>query len=94
MEASGDGGNLYDFPIDGPKGERVKGLYIWSGMWIDGLQITTTWNRTSPIYGTTSGQCKYVTAPEGYEMVGLYGSIGEWCNTLGVIYINMKQLQT
>lgn len=50
--------------------------------------------KNSPIYGTTSGQCKYVTAPEGYEMVGLYGSIGEWCNTLGVIYINMKQLQT
>ncbi|KTW31583.1 hypothetical protein T552_00221 [Pneumocystis carinii B80] len=92
MEASGNGGNSNDFPIDGPKGERIKGLYIWSNIWIDALQITTTWNRISPLYGTASGHYKYIVAPEGCEIVGFYGSTGKWCNTLGVIYIDIKQL--
>ncbi|EMR08586.1 hypothetical protein PNEG_03062 [Pneumocystis murina B123] len=93
MATSGNGGNLNNFPIDGPKGERIKGLYIWSNAWIDALQIITTWNRTSPLYGTVSGHYKYVTTPEGYEIAGFYGSTGKWCNTLGVIYIDKKQLQ-
>lgn len=43
---SGRGGSLHAFPIDGPRGERISAFYVWSAVWIDALQVATSWGRT------------------------------------------------
>ncbi|KAG4304932.1 hypothetical protein PORY_001607 [Pneumocystis oryctolagi] len=93
MALSGRGGTLHTFLINGAQGERIQGFYIWSDAWVDAIQIITNWNRISPIYGTPSGLYKYIAAPQGYLIAGIYGSIGAWCNSFGFFYIDTKLIK-
>ena len=79
------GGGCSEFYMQEP-GEFITGFIVRSGAWVDGLQIKTTAGRTSPWYGGQGGGMHVLEAPEGYALVGMYGSAARWMDHVGIFY--------
>lgn len=48
------------FKLDTRNGEQLFGFYVRAGQWIDGLQVWTTQNRKSEMFGNATGGSGYV----------------------------------
>lgn len=64
--------------------EKVIGVVIRSGAWVDGIQFITN-KKTSPAFGGQGGGANKFMVPKG-QFLGLYGEIGNWVNKIGVLY--------
>ncbi|CCH43668.1 putative zinc metalloproteinase [Wickerhamomyces ciferrii] len=83
-------GNYTDFNLS--PGEYIAHLRVRSGLWVDAIQIVTNTGRVSPYCGNTNGGGEGVLeAPEGYEIIGLFGAVGNWVDSLGVLYTTKLQ---
>ncbi|KAI7907358.1 putative peptidase family-domain-containing protein [Cokeromyces recurvatus] len=79
---SGGGNSEFEvFP-----GERIQGLVVRSGAWIDGLQFKMSSGRLSPWFGGQGGDIHIVEAPSGYELVGFFGTAKSWMEQIGIYY--------
>ncbi|QPG76167.1 hypothetical protein FOA43_003553 [Brettanomyces nanus] len=72
-----------DFPFG--EGEQLIGVAIHSGAWVDGIQFITD-RQASPLYGGNGGSLHKFFSPAGTSILGFYGSMGSWCNQIGIIY--------
>ncbi|KAI8078891.1 putative peptidase family-domain-containing protein [Halteromyces radiatus] len=66
--------------------ERVTGLTVRCGAWVDGLALITN-QRQSPWYGGQGGGMMSAMPPSGYQLVGFYASAGAWMDQIGIYYI-------
>lgn len=41
--------------IDTRRGEHLLGFYVRAGLWIDGIEIITSFGRKSGVYGNATG---------------------------------------
>lgn len=70
-------------------GEFISQFIVRSGLWLDALQVVTNTGRMSPMCGNTGGGGEGVLEPpHGYEIIGLFGNIGDWVDSMGVLYTN------
>lgn len=77
--------NYTDFPLQ--QGETIAELRFRSGAWIDAVQIVTSTGRSSQMFGRADGgSANALSPPQGYQIIGLYGSLDRWLGSLGVIY--------
>ncbi|KAG1494062.1 hypothetical protein G6F47_000324 [Rhizopus delemar] len=67
-------------------GERIQGLVVRCGDWIDGLQFKMSSGRVSPWYGGHGGGPVSVEAPNGYELIGIHANANQWMNQIGIFY--------
>lgn len=75
-------GHYSDFDLS--PDEKVIGVIIRSGAWVDGIQFITN-KKTSPAFGGGGGGAHKFMIPKG-QFLGLYGEIGNWVNKIGVLY--------
>jgi hypothetical protein len=52
--------NLADASTDTRRGEILLGFYVRAGLWIDGIEILTSFGRKSGVYGNAKGGSGYV----------------------------------
>jgi hypothetical protein len=78
------GGGRSDFDVI--PGEKIQGIVLRCGAWIDGLQFKFSSGRLSPWYGGQGGSPVLVEAPQGYEMVGFYSTANSWMDQIGIYY--------
>lgn len=78
------GGGRSDFDIRA--GERIQGIVVRSGAWIDGIQFKLSSGRVSEWYGGHGGSISVVEAPAGYEMVGIFSTANDWMEQIGIFY--------
>lgn len=78
--------NFTDFEFY--QGETLLKLRLRTGQWIDAIEIITNTGRSSGMLGNSrgGGEC-LVEAPSGYEIAGLFGSCGQWCDSLGFVFV-------
>lgn len=55
-----------EFKLETRLGEQLFGFYVRAGQWIDGIQIWTTRNRKSEMFGNANGGSGYVTTPPSF----------------------------
>lgn len=74
-----------DFKLEA--GEYITKFAVRNGQWVDAIQIETNTGRRSPMSGNaTGGHLSVLEAPEGHQIVGMYGHVGGWVDGLGVVY--------
>ncbi|KAI8647415.1 putative peptidase family-domain-containing protein [Parasitella parasitica] len=78
------GGNCTQFDV--ARGEHIQGLVVKSGAWIDGVQFRLSSGRQSPWFGGNGGGLNQVNAPQGYDIVGIFGSAKNWMEQIGIFY--------
>jgi hypothetical protein len=78
------GGGRTQFNV--ARGENIQGLNVRSGAWIDGVQFKLSSGRLSPWFGGNGGGLNQVNAPQGYEIIGIYGSAKDWMEQIGIFY--------
>ncbi|CRG85942.1 hypothetical protein PISL3812_02945 [Talaromyces islandicus] len=75
-----------EFVFDTRRGEILLGFYVRAGLWIDGIEILTSFGRKSGIYGNAKGGSGHtLIPPRGYSIAGLSGSCGPWMDGLSMI---------
>ncbi|CAG8517780.1 9671_t:CDS:2 [Diversispora eburnea] len=80
----GKGGhNKYSFTLD--KEEKILGIKVRSGWWIDGLMFKTNKKNTEWI-GGNGGSLHNLFLPKNYEMIGIFGTKDKLIDGLGIIY--------
>lgn len=78
------GGQPSDFNFE--PGEKVLGLSVRVGAWVDAIQIITNVKR-SAVYGNMhGGGAVDMMPPAGYAVVGIYGTVKSWLTRVGIIY--------
>lgn len=73
-----------DFTIH--SNESIVSFNVRCGAWIDAIQVVLDSGRTSGMFGGTGGGQSELKPPEGRSIVGLYGSLDRWMNSIGIIY--------
>jgi hypothetical protein len=77
--------NYTDFQLQ--PGETIKEFRFRSGAWIDAVQIITSTGRISDMFGNKTGGGEHtLSAPSGFQIVGIFGSVGNWLDSIGIIY--------
>ena len=68
--------------------ETITKFHVRSGWWIDGIQVETSLNRKSPMYGNPDGgNLSTLDCPnEKSRIVGMYCWVGKWLDLIGIIY--------
>ncbi|KAJ3091610.1 hypothetical protein HK102_014096 [Quaeritorhiza haematococci] len=67
--------------------ETIEKIHIRAGAWVDGLDMISTSGRRLNWAGGMGGVERFLVAPAGYSVVGLYGSAGDLLDSLGLIYV-------
>lgn len=78
------GGGRTEFHV--MPGERIQGIVVRCGAWIDGIQFELSSGRRTPWFGGNGGGLHVVHAPQGYEMIGIFGSAKDWMEQVGIYY--------
>ncbi|CEP16567.1 hypothetical protein [Parasitella parasitica] len=78
------GGGRTQFDVE--RGEHIQGLVVKSGAWIDGVQFKLSSGRLSPWFGGNGGGPSQIHAPQGYDIVGIFGSAKNWMEQIGIFY--------
>lgn len=65
----------------------LAGFSARTGAWVDAIQFIGQQNRRTPVYGNAKGGSRhdFVPPPE-FQMVGIYGNVGAWVVSLGIVY--------
>ncbi|KAG2231273.1 hypothetical protein INT48_008480 [Thamnidium elegans] len=74
------GGARSDFDI--MAGEKIQGIVLQCGAWIDGLQFKLSSGRMSAWYGGMGGSPTVVEPPAGYEMIGFFSTANDWLDQI------------
>ncbi|KAI5970389.1 hypothetical protein CANMA_000552 [Candida margitis] len=79
-------GSYSDFELQ--HGEEIVRFNIRNGAWVDGIQVVTNSNRSSPMLGNAQGGhlSSLVKPTEDAQIVGMYFYLGGWLDGLGLIY--------
>lgn len=79
-------GSYSDFELQ--QGEEIVRFNIRNGAWVDGIQIVTNRNRSSPMFGNAQGgHLSSLVKPScDAQIVGMYFYLGSWLDGLGMIY--------
>ncbi|CCD23401.1 putative metalloendopeptidase NDAI_0B03670 [Naumovozyma dairenensis CBS 421] len=68
-------------------GEYITGFTVKSGWWIDAVQVSTNYGRKTDMLGNKEGGGqRELFPPEGQYVLGIYGSVGNWVDSLGIVY--------
>uniref|UniRef100_A0A093XZI8 Putative zinc metalloproteinase n=1 Tax=Talaromyces marneffei PM1 TaxID=1077442 RepID=A0A093XZI8_TALMA len=71
---------------DTRRGEHLLGFYVRAGLWIDGIEIITSFGRKSGVYGNaTGGSGHALIPPRGYSIAGVSGSCGPWVDGFSLV---------
>ncbi|KAG5983870.1 hypothetical protein E4U55_006855 [Claviceps digitariae] len=74
------------FEFDIRRGEYLSGLLVRAGSRVEGVQISTSLGRKSPVFGNAHGGSAHnVIPPRGYNICGISGSCGSWVHNLSVL---------
>ncbi|KAG5951124.1 hypothetical protein E4U53_003726 [Claviceps sorghi] len=74
------------FEFDIRRGEYLSGLLVRAGSRVEGIQISTSLGRKSPVFGNAhGGSARNVIPPRGYSICGISGSCGSWVHNLSVL---------
>ena len=66
--------------------EFITRIYVRSGAWVDGIQFETNL-RKSPFFGNEKGGSLHILQPpSGSKLLGMYGTVGDWLDSIGIIY--------
>ncbi|PWN88246.1 hypothetical protein FA10DRAFT_268451 [Acaromyces ingoldii] len=66
--------------------DSIARLELRCGAWIDAVNIIMTSGAQSGWYGNVEGGSqKVLEAPQGQEIVGLFCSAGQWCDSIGIL---------
>uniref|UniRef100_A0A093VDQ5 Putative zinc metalloproteinase n=2 Tax=Talaromyces marneffei PM1 TaxID=1077442 RepID=A0A093VDQ5_TALMA len=75
-----------EFVFDTRRGEHLLGFYVRAGLWIDGIEIITSFGRKSGVYGNaTGGSGHALIPPRGYSIAGVSGSCGPWVDGFSLV---------
>jgi len=79
-------GSYSDFELQ--NGEEIVRFNIRNGAWVDGIQVVTNRNRSSPMFGNAQGGhlSSLMKPSKDAEIVGMYFYLGGWLDGLGLIY--------
>ncbi|KAI5958351.1 hypothetical protein KGF57_002707 [Candida theae] len=79
-------GSYSDFELQ--PGEEIVRFNIRNGAWVDGIQVVTNRNRSSPMLGNANGGhlSSLVKPSKDAQIVGMYFYLGSWLDGLGLIY--------
>lgn len=67
---------------------KLEGFSARTGAWVDGLQVLSS-NGKSPVFGNAKGGSRHeFVPPQGYDLAGVYGNVGAWVISFGIIYTN------
>ncbi|CAG8634888.1 7040_t:CDS:2, partial [Scutellospora calospora] len=73
----------HKFTLD--EDEKIVGLNIRAGWFIDGIEIKTN-KKSSGWIGGFGGSMHYLYMPKDHEIIGIFGSGDSYINSLGIIY--------
>ncbi len=68
--------------------EIITGFNIRCGLWVDAIQIILSSGRVTPFYGGNGGGVVSLMVPRGYKLLGVYGNVGSWVDSIGIAYAN------
>lgn len=68
-----------------PDGQEVTQVEFSSDKYVRGFNLITNKGVKSPRFGSTGGNYKLVSFPEGYRLVGVFGHSGTTIDRLGFI---------
>lgn len=73
------------FRLEVRDGEAIQKIRVRAGWWLDACEIVLTSGRSSGMRGNTTGGSLRVLerASEDGRIVGLYGTSGDWMNSIG-----------
>ncbi|KAN0066342.1 hypothetical protein ACQY0O_000436 [Thecaphora frezii] len=78
------GGSAYEFAVG--EGDAIQRLEVRSGAWIDAVEVVLRSGRRSGMRGNCNGgSLRILEPPAGQRIIGLYGSSGEWVESLGLL---------
>lgn len=78
------GGSPTDLNLE--PGEQLLGFYVRTGAWMDGIQVITN-RRRSEIFGNPKGGKGHeLIPPHGFNVAGIYGNVGSWIISIGLLY--------
>ena len=78
-------GRVTDVPIDSADGEKVLGFRVCADEWVDAITIVTN-RKQSAWIGKTTKHVFEMIPPQGYEVVGITGQVGQCIDMFGVVY--------
>lgn len=68
-------------------GDTLAGFNIRCGAWIDALQVVSSQGLISDTFGNKNGGgLATLRPPEGQQILGLFGSVGQWVDAIGIVY--------
>lgn len=67
--------------------EIITGFNVRCGAWIDGVQFITNHGRMTDMFGNKNGgSLAELLPPQGQQIVGVYGRVGQWIDAIGIVY--------
>lgn len=105
-EFGGDGGEAFSFRIDGD--DCLTNLSGWTGYQnlkfpdgtfrefhvVRGLQLKTLGGSESEVFGETTDFPFFYECPPGFQIVGLFGRMGDLIDQLGVYIQSIQGVQS
>ncbi|PWN47633.1 hypothetical protein IE53DRAFT_320891 [Violaceomyces palustris] len=80
------GGSPYEFEIRPDEDDEIERFNVRSGAWIDALEVVMKSGRTTGMRGNLEGgSLRILEAPRGQRILGLFGSSGQWVNSIGLL---------
>ena len=80
-------GRVTDIPIDSAEGEQILGFHVCADEWIEAIRIVTN-RKQSAWMGKATKHVFEMIPPQGYEIVGIGGQVGQCIDMFGVVYIS------
>ncbi|KAL6944457.1 hypothetical protein ACO0RG_001194 [Hanseniaspora osmophila] len=73
---------------NGDPSEYIIGFNVRSGQWVDAIQVITNKRGViSPMLGNANGGSQHnLMSPSGSKITGIQGKIGQWCDSIGLMY--------
>jgi Domain of unknown function (DUF1929)/Jacalin-like lectin domain/Kelch motif len=67
---------------DLPAGATITGVKVWSGQYVNGVQLMTT-AGSQPVRGAATGTLSTITLAAGESLVSVFGGSGWWIDRIG-----------
>ncbi|TID14981.1 hypothetical protein CANINC_004652 [Pichia inconspicua] len=72
-----------DFKLDSD--EVLIAVLFSSGGWVDSVQFATN-KKVSSNFGGNGGSLHKIQIPQGSNLLGFYGNVGDWVDQIGIFY--------
>lgn len=65
----------------------IKKFHFRNGLWVDAIQIEfANGQKTAMLGNATGGHLSTLQAPQGHEIIGMYGYATRWIDGIGILY--------